>query len=188
MKKILLAILILPCICILGCWSLPRKVNYNQLYSITKVEKRVKSGFTKKKVVLIKDFRENEMYEEDIAALKEKAEKYILAHPDLSDSAKDNLRELKITIGAGIDEVQLLLGNPDKIIGGASKAGAGTQTWIYRINKSSAFIIVAVPVFFTKEGYYLYFKDNLLTAIERHYLEQVIQTGSPSTPDDKSKD
>lgn len=181
-------ILILSCIYICGCWSLPRTVNYNQLYSITKVEKKVKSGFTKKKVVFIKDFRENEMYEEDIAALKDRVEKYISAHPDLSDSVKNNLKELKITTGANRDEVQLLLGNPDKIMEGDSRADAGSETWIYRINKSSAFIIVAVPVFFTREGYYLYFKDNLLTAIERHYLEQVIQTGSPSTSDDKTKD
>lgn len=172
-------ILILSCIYISGCWSLPRTTDYSQLYSITKEAKKIKSGFGNRKVVAIKDFRETEMYEENITALKEGVEKYILAHPDLSDQTKNNLRELKVTAGATQDEVRLLLGNPDKVRKRSNGDDPASEIWIYRINKRSAFTIIVIPVFFTHEGYYLYFKENTLDAIKRHYLEHVIKTESP---------
>ena len=90
------------------------------------------------KTVTIKDFRENEMYREDIAALKEKVEKYISVHNDLSEGGKNNLRELKVTKGATEEEVELLLGEPDRVISGA---------WIYKINKSATFSIIFLPIF-----------------------------------------
>jgi len=203
MKRILPLVLILSCIYIYGCWSLPRTAGCNQLYSITREEKKIKSRFGSKKFVSIKDFRENEMYDENISALKAEVEKYILAHPDLGELAKNNLRELKVTAGAAKDEVRLLLGNPDKVMEEGGKPKSGSEIWIYRINKRSTFSIVIIPVFFTSEWYYLYFsrpalkseggippsagKDNVLAAIERHYLEQVIKTESPLDAARRSK-
>lgn len=166
MKKILFSILILFCIYITGC-SIPRVASYPQLYSFIKEEKKIRSGFTKKKVISIKDFRKNEMYEEDIIALKEKIEEYISHHPDLSELTKNNLRELKITKGSTQEEVKLLRGKPDKV-----RAGI----WIYRINKMATFTIFIIPVFYSCEAYYLYFKDASLTAIERHYLQQTVSS------------
>lgn len=175
MEKMKFAILILFYIYLSGCCSIPSVSNYSQLYSFTKETKKIKGGFGKK-VILIKDFRENEMYDEDIAALKEKIEKYISHHTDLSEQTKNNLRELKVTQGATEEEVELLLGNPDKVIHPGDNVGFASEIWIYKINKATAFTVVIIPVFFTHEGYYLYFKDNTLTVIERHYLKQTFQS------------
>lgn len=177
MKKILFPALILFCIYISGCCSIPQAANYSQLYSFTKEKKKIKGGFaSKSKAVLVKDFRENEMLDKDISALKEKVDKYISSHNDLSESTKNNLRELKVTAGATGQEVNLLLGKPDRIIKANDKTYATSQIWVYRINKRSTFTIIVIPVFFTHEAYHLYFKDNVLTKIERHYLEQTLQT------------
>ena len=177
MKKILVLILILSCICISGCWSLPRVASYKELYSFTKEEKNIKGGFgSKRKVVLVKDFRGNEMYDEDMTAFKEKVEKYISSHADLSEPEKNNLRELRVSKGTAKEEVLLLLGKPNKVIRLNNKACAASEIWIYRTNKRITFIIIVIPVFFTHEGYYLYFEDNILTAIERHSLEETVTT------------
>ena len=177
MKSIKSAILILFCIAISGCCSLPSVANYSKIYSLTKEEKKIKGGFGgKKKVILIKDFRENEMYDEDITALKEEAEKYISGHTDLSEQIKNNLRELIVTAGATEEEVKLLLGEPDKVIKQENKTGTRSEMWIYKINKTDVFTIFIIPLFFPHQAYYLYFKDNVLTAIERHYLEQTFQS------------
>jgi len=172
MKKILFSILILFCIYISGCCSIPRVASYKQLYSFAKEEKKIKGSFGKSKIVSIKDFRENEVFDENIIALKEMVEKYISSHTDLNGSTKNNLRELKVTEGAAGEEVKLLLGEPDKVVKTGKKTYITSEIWIYKINKSSTFTIIFLPVFFGHEEYYLYFKDNVLTLIERHYLEQ----------------
>lgn len=149
---------------------MPTAAKYSQIYSFTREEKKVKGGFgSKRKVVSVKDFREIAMYAEDITALKEEIEKYIVAHPDLSESTKNNLRELKVTAGAAKEEVKLLLGEPDKV----TKTST-SEIWIYRINRIRAFTVFIIPVCFVHEGYYLHFKDNALLAIERHSLQQSV--------------
>jgi len=180
MKRLAVLFLISFCLYVSGC-SLPSAVTCRQLYSFTKGEEKIKGGFGKKKAIWIKDFRENDVYQEDISALKEEIESYISGHPNLGDSAKSNLRELKVTEGATKEEVELLLGKPDKITNtsGGSKYGA-SQIWIYKINKMRAFTVFIVPIFFVHEGYYLYFADNILAAIEKHYLGQLVrQEGGP---------
>jgi len=175
MKRILPLVLILFCFIIFGC-SVPSVANYSQLHTFIKDEQVIKGGFgSKKKILLIKDVRGNDMYDENIVELKEVVEKYISIHPDLSESTKNNLRELKITEGTTKEEVEILLGKPDKVIRQGNKVSATSEIWIYRINKMNAFTIFIFPVFFAHEGYYLYFKDNLLTTIQRHYLAQIIQ-------------
>ena len=152
----------------------------NQLSAYYKEEAKKKSSFFGgQKPQFFKDFRQDEAYEEDMTALKEDAEKYISGHPDLSDAAKTNLRELKVAEGASREEVELLLGEPDKV----SKLGAGanynaSELWIYRISRIRAFTVFIVPIFFVHEGYYLYFKDGILAGIERHYLRQTIEQGA----------
>lgn len=142
---------------------------YSQLYSITKKEEKKKGAMgSTRKIVIINDFRLNEAYDEDIDALKQKAEKYISLHPELSDSVKASLRELKVATGFSREEVELLLGRPDKIV----KSG---EEWVYKINKTRIVTVFIVPVFPVNESYRLYFKDNALMAIERHFLKQVVQ-------------
>jgi len=178
MKKIQFLILIFFCVCIYGC-SIPSVANQNQISSYYKEGKKKSSFLGGEKPLSLKDFRQNEAYEEDMTALKEEAEKYISGHPGLSDSAKNNLRELKVTQGASRQEVELLLGKPDKV----SRLGAGadydaTEVWIYKISRIRAFTIFIVPVLFVHEGYYLYFKDDILAGIEKHSLRQVIEQGA----------
>lgn len=169
MKKVLLFILISSFL-VCGC-SLPTATTYEHIYSLSRQEKKVKVGMSKKKTVLIKDFRENEMYEEDYTALKDAIEKYIARHPDLSETQKNNLRELKVIEDQTKEEVELLLGEADKI----SRSGNGrAETWIYRINRWRAFTLFIIPVFFSQEGYYLRFKDNQLSRIERRHPGKIV--------------
>jgi len=154
--------------------------NQKQIVSYYKEEVKKKgSFFGGTSPEFFKDFRQNEAYEEDMVALKEEAGKYISGHPGLSDSAKNNLRELKVTEGASRQEVELLLGKPDKV----SQLGAGanynaTELWVYKISRIRIFTVFIIPLFFVHEGYYLYFKDDILAGIERHYLKQVIEQGA----------
>jgi len=174
MKNLTFIFIILSCLLFSSC-SIPSVAKYNQLYSFTKEERKLKGGFGSKNrtEVLVKDFRENEMYEEDITALKEEVEKYIVAHQDLSDETKNALRELKVTEGETTEEVRLLLGDPDKIA-----ESDLIETWIYTINKVRAFTVFIIPVFVAHEGYYLRFQDNRLTAIERHLPKQILRQAS----------
>ena len=174
MKTFNYLILILFSFSLAGC-SIPSSAKTSELYSFTKVEKtkKVRMG-AKRKATVIKDFRENEMYDEDITALKEEVEIYIAAHPDLSETVKNDLRSLKVTEGMDKEKVELLLGEPDKIAG----SGSATEVWIYAINRIRAFTVFIVPVFIAREGYYLRFKDNTLTAIERHYPKQMVHQAS----------
>jgi len=168
MKKLLL---LLSLLMLHGC-SIPTAASYNELDAFNRTEKSSSAGFGKKSSIeIIKDFRNQEMYIEDITAMKEDAEKYIQEHPDLSEERKTALRELKLTPGANKEETCLLLGEPDKI-------SARGDLWIYRINRLRAFTIFIFPVFFAHEGYYLKFEDDRLVAIERHYPEQIVHQAS----------
>lgn len=128
--------------------------------------------FARGKILSIKDFRENEIYDEDVTALKAKIEKYIANHTELTEPAKNNLRALKVTEGAAKEEVKLLLGEPDRIVKRHKEDDIASEVWTYKINKSSPFTVVFLPVFFGHEEYHLYLKDNILVSIERHYLKQ----------------
>jgi hypothetical protein len=142
--------------------------------------------FMAKSAVTVKDFRENEAYEEDMEGLKEDVEEYILLHPELSEQVKNDLRQIKVTRGMGEEEVLLLLGKPDKMMRSAAKGKYGaSQVWIYKINKIRAFTIFIFPVFFPHEAYYLYFRDGALAEIERHSLKQTVQQGKDSIPGER---
>lgn len=169
--------LILFLISAYGC-SVPMAARESQLYGIAREEKNVKGVFGKKKVVTIKGFRQNELYIEDMAALKESVEKYISLNPGLSEEKKNNLRELKVSEGTNEEEARLLLGEPIKVSKIGKNPYGATELWVYKINKINAFNIFIFPVFFPHEGYYLYFKDKALVAIERRYLRQTIRQGS----------
>lgn len=99
----------------------------------------------------------------------------------MSEQAKKDLRELKVTQGATASEVVLLLNDPDKIMKTSGGKYAADEIWIYRISRLRAFTIFIFPVFFVHEGYYLYFKDGVLQEIEKHYLKQVIKQSEPLT-------
>ena len=177
MRKIWLIILgVLICS---GC-AVPRTVTYPSITSIYKETTKVKGAFGGNKITEIKDFRENISYEGEIIALKTKAEKFITEHPDLSDAQKSNLRELKVTAGSTKDEIRFLLGEPLEITApDTDNPYQATELWIYKLGKKDVVTIFILPVFFVRESYYLYFKDNALAAIERRYLESLISTGSP---------
>ena len=190
MKRISVSIIVLVSLSMIGCCSIPVVAIQGPLYSFTREEKITKGGFMgKKKSITIKDFRGNDAYDEDIEALKADVEKYISQHPDLSELAKNNLREIKVTQGATVDEAVLLLGKPDKLVrvAGGGRYGA-SEIWIYKISKIRVFTIFILPVFFVHEGYYLYFKDGALVEIERHYLKQVVQQSEgPGVIESKKK-
>lgn len=190
MKIISVSTIVLVSLAMIGC-SLPTAAIQRPLYSFTREEKRIKSGFGgERKSITIKDFRQNDAYDEDIAALKEEVEEYISQHPDLSDSAKNDLRKIKVTPGASPKEVVLLLGKPDKLVraAGSGRYGA-SEIWIYKLSKIRVFTVFIVPVFPVHEGYYLYFKDGALVEIERHYLKQVVeQHAGPGVIESKKKE
>jgi len=188
MKIMSIPIIALVLFSMIGC-SMPTVAIQRPLYSFTREEKVTKGFMGKRKSVTIKDFRQNEAYDEDIEGFKKEVEEYISKHQDLSEAAKNNLRALKVTQGATADEVKFLLGKPDKVIrvAGASRYGA-SEIWIYKISKMRVFTIFIFPVFFVHEGYYLYFKDGSLVEIERHYLEQIVKQGAgPGVIESKSK-
>lgn len=185
MKKILFSLLISACISIAGCCSIPRTADYKQLFSFTKEEKKIKGGLGAKRLVSIKDFRENDRLDEDIAALKKRIEGYIASNAGLNESAKNNLRELKAAEGLTVDEVRLLLGEPDRVI---KTDKTRPEIWIYKINKRSTFTIIFLPVFFGHEEYRLYFKDNILILIERHYLKQTFSASDSGMGLERKKD
>ena len=190
MKIISVSTIVLVILGMVGC-SLPTAAIQRPLYSFTREEKRIKSGFGgERESITIKDFRGNGAYDEDIEALKKEVEEYISQHPDLSDSAKNNLREIKVTPGASRNEVVLLLGKPDKLarVSGSGRYGA-SEIWIYKLSKVRVFTVFILPVFPVHEGYYLYFKDGALVEIERHYLRQVVeQHAGPGVIESKKKE
>lgn len=173
-------------LCFTGC-SVPRVATYGHIKSITREEIKPKGMFGEADIVSINDFRKSEKYDEDIDALKEKVEKYIATHADLSGTAKNNLRELKVASGSSKEEIELLMGEPDKIIKPGSATQTASEIWIYTIKKMDAFTVFIIPLFFTRQSYYLYFAGNTLTNIERHYLEQLLESTSPATQSDFDK-
>lgn len=142
---------------------------------LTRQERRISEGFAKRRLIEFRDFRGNLAYEDEIAGLKEKIEKYISSHPELSDEVKLSLRELKIIAGFKKPEVELLLGKPDAVkkSGAGAKYGA-TSIWAYKKNKMRAFTVFIIPVFFVHEAYYLYFKDEFLAGIDSSSLKQTL--------------
>jgi len=160
-------------VCIMGC-SIPTSSVYSKIYSFTKEEKIKKGTFGFSRTTeTVKDFREQEMYDEDIVALKDAVEKYISSHPLLDESAKSNLREMKVVGGENKEQVELLLGEADA----KGRSGSG-EIWIYSIQKLRAFTILLLPVYFPHESYRLYFDGDILAKIERHYLKQMIEQAS----------
>lgn len=186
MKRFLFVFFILLYICLPGC-SVPRVATYNHLRSITKEETKPKGMFGGNKSVSIYDFRGIERYDEDIDALRLRVEKYISSHPGLSGAAKNNLQELKAAFGLNKEEIELLLGKPDKVIKPIGKTQDISEIWIYNKRKLSAFTVFIFPVFPTHESYYLYFQGNTLTNIEKHYLEQLLESTSPPDASDLKK-
>lgn len=178
MKKLIMGlVLAVFSLQLCGC-SVPAREAQKQIYSYTRQEKKIPGTFGKKRVS-VKDFRGVDMYEEDMIALKDDAEKFIAIHPELSEENKNNLRQLKVAAGETQAEVELLLGKPDKLIRSKPDALYGAdQIWVYKISKIRAFTVFIVPVLFVHEGYYLYFKDGILQALERHHLKQMVEQGA----------
>lgn len=181
MKKMSVKVVI---IFLLGCFlcgcSLPSMTTYSSLPNYTRKEERKKRAFaSEKKYIVYKDFRLNELYEEDVAAYKVDVEEFIVEHPNLAAEKTSVLRELTVVPGLNKEEVILLLGSPDKIIRPHNYKNYGVcEKWIYKIKKWRTFNIFIVPVFPVHEAYYIYLKDGVVAAIEKHYLTQIFQQGS----------
>lgn len=186
MRQIAFVFYVLLCTCIVGC-TVPRVAAYPYLKSINRVETKPKGVFGGAEIISISDFRGIERYDEDIEALKEKAEKYISSHADLSENTKNNLRALKVAAGDTKGEVELLLGKPDKVIEPSAKNQSTSEVWIYRSRKLNAITLFIFPVGATHESYYLYFDGDTLTLIEKHYLEQFLESASPPDISDIKK-
>lgn len=162
MKKLIFPVLVILCSYVSGC-SYARVEKYSQLETFTsnKAEKKGK-GLSSK---AIKDFRGNNVRNEDIEIVKAKVEKYISLHKDLNEATKNRLRELTVTEGATKEEVELLLGKPTKII-----VRPSSEMWVYKTRKTDPLPMLEVPVSF-HQSYCLYFKENALVGIEMHYLK-----------------
>lgn len=175
MKTILIMAIIFLLSGITGC-SMPVFAVQKSLNSFVKEVKVAKGGMMgKKKTVTLTDFRGNEAYEEDMENAQKAAEEYVEQHPSLSETAKNNLKNMQVTSGSTKEEVAFLLGKPDKIISTAGKNPYGAQDiWVYGMHKMQAYTVFILPVFLARQSYYLYFKDGLLLEIERHYLRQVV--------------
>jgi hypothetical protein len=159
-----------------GC-SIPKSARQAEIYSFTKTEKKLSIGFSKKIEITVKDFRNRIAYEENVEDLQQAVEKYISEHPGMSDAAINNLRKLKVADGATKEEVTFLLGKPDQIRRVSSMNPYGAEgLWIYRISKLDAIMFFIFPVFLVHEGYYLYFKDDVLAGIEKRFMEQMVET------------
>jgi hypothetical protein len=175
MKMVSITAVIFLLLGITGC-STPVIRPEKSLFSYTKEEKTVKGGFMgKKKIVTLKDFRENEVYEEDMEDFQKLAQEYVAQHPSLSETAKENLKGMQVTCGSTKEEVEFLLGKPDKIISptGDNPPGA-REIWVYSIHKMHAYTVFIIPVFVAHESYWLHFKDGALQEINRHYIKQVV--------------
>jgi hypothetical protein len=180
MKKISLGVLSILCTCALGC-SIPMTAKYSQLdiFPPGKADKKSKfSIFMPARKP--ENFLGDKVSKADIEAVKEKSEKYILAHNDLDDASKQYLRDLKVVRGATMEEVRLMLGEPLKIVKSGKNARPFQETWVYKTKKADSFRVLVIPLFSVNETYYLYFKDNILTGINKRYLQQA--TGSNSRP------
>jgi len=162
-----------------SCSNLP---NY-----IKKEERKKRSFASEKKYIAYKDFRLNEIYEEDVAAYQVDAEEFIAKHPGLVSEKISALRQLKVVLGLNKDEVTLLLGIPDKAVRPHYYKNYGiAEKWIYKIHKWRMFNIFIVPVFPVHEAYYIYFKDGEVAGIEKHYLTQMFEQGSAPGVFDKT--
>ncbi len=196
MNKLFILVLVISCFWLSGC-SIPSKANLQHIPTYTRQERKVEGSFVRgAKQVFFKDFRLNEAYEEDVAAVKDEVAQYINSHPDLSEENKNNLNNLRVALGLKKEEVVLLAGEPDKILFVYGKNNyAASELWVYKTRKLRAFTFFIIPVFIVHESYYLYFKDGTLVSIEKHYLEQIVkqQDGPGSIPkksgsDDKAED
>jgi hypothetical protein len=180
MKRIIFPVLGLLCALILGC-SIPMTAKYSQIDTFSSGKTQKKSKFSIfKPTARPEDFLGNKVNKDDIASAKEKVEKYILAHNDLDEAARNYLRDLKVVRGATAQEVELLLGKPTKIIKSGKNVRPALEVWVYKTNKASPFRILIIHIFSIKETYYLYFKENILMDIKKHYLKQAV--GNRSLP------
>ena len=180
MKRTSLVVLGILCSCVLGC-SIPMTAKYSQLDTFSSGKAPKKSKFSIfMPIHQQENFLGDKVTKEDIEAAKEKTEKYILEHNDLDEASKHYLRDLKVVRGATMEEVRLILGEPSKIIKSGKKAHPSSETWVYKTNKVDHFKILIISIFQVKETYYLYFKDNILTGINKHYLQRA--AGSNSRP------
>jgi hypothetical protein len=139
----------------------------------------------KRKVSLLKegrDFLGNAVDKQDIKAAGEKAEKYISEHSDLSEASKNNLRQLILSEGSNKEEVRLLLGEPTRIIQPKDKTQDASEIWLYKSKKSHPFNMLVFPLFPIYEVYCFYFKENVLTEIEKHYWRQTLFARETDTP------
>jgi len=172
----LFPILVLLNIYIAGC-SIPMTAKYTQIDALSSDKAGKKSKFRTGKPV--KDFLGNEIPQEGMIAIKERVEGYISSHSDLGESTKNNLRALRLTEGATKEEVELLIGRPAKVIKLGNNIHAPSEAWLYRTNKRTAFMIIIIPTFIVYEKYYLYFKENVLVSMRKHYLKQFVDINIP---------
>ncbi len=113
------------------------------------------------------DFKGHIIAKEYISKLKGKAEDYTSQHPEISGEVKDALKNLKVVKGLTKEQVKLLLGNPERVqaLSPNNKFGAD-QRWVYIRGDLRCIYVLIVPVLFTHNAYHLYFKGDILIAID----------------------
>jgi hypothetical protein len=118
--------------------------------------------------MISRDFKGNiiDNAKEYVTNLKGKIEDYLSHHPEINEETKLALKNCKVTKGLTKEQVKLLLGNPERVQTLSSKNKfKADQRWVYIMEEQKC-IYLFVPIFFTHNAYHLYFRGDILIAIE----------------------
>lgn len=114
-----------------------------------------------------RDFRGKVVDKEYINSLKGKIEGYLLGHLEINEESKSALKNFKVVKGLTKEQVELLLGVPEKtqVLNPKNKLRAD-ERWVYTREDLKCIYFFALPLLFTHDAYHLYFRGNILLAIE----------------------
>lgn len=115
------------------------------------------------------DFRNNRIEDKEkyLADLRGKVEEYILRYPETAEETKAALKRFSVITGMTKEQVKLVLGNPEKVQSlNSDNKFKSDERWVYIDKGLTAVQIGPVPIFFTHNANHLYFRDDVLTAIE----------------------
>ena len=73
-----------------------------------------------------------------------------------------------------MEQTKLLFGEPTRVVKSSHKGKLALEVWMYQTNKTAPFRILVFPLFYKNETYYLYFEENVLVDIRKHYLKQAV--------------
>lgn len=172
MKKILVLSL---CLVLSGC-ALPGYSRIDSIdcyYDTTDWYRPSLFGTYKSRSVTM-DFKDNRIDDKTkyLNDLKDKVEEYLLHHPEITEETKSALMKFSVIEGMIKEQVRLLLGNPEIIQSlNTENKFRSDERWVYISKELTAVQIGPVPIFFTHDADHLYFRGDILIAIESVGME-----------------